>query len=155
MLEEEETIADVEELKKVPVIGFEDVDGEEDVEVFIDGLGDGGGEIPEVIVDKGPGINEFVFVEEQPKPINMAEISKAIGYPQAAKDAGIMGNVVIRVLVNEKGAYVRHKVINSVHPLLDKAVEKQLAKLQFTPAIQGGKPIKFWVNIPFRFTVVN
>ena len=152
--EEEETIAEVEELKEAPVIGFEDKEGDDEVG-FLEGDIEGDADVPEVIVEKEPDINEFIFVEEQPKPVNMAEIQKAIGYPQVARDAGIEGAVVIRVLVNEKGRYLRHKIINSVHPVLDKAVEKQLPNLRFTPAIQGGKPIKFWVNIPFNFKLIN
>ena len=78
-----------------------------------------------------------------------------IGYPQIARDAGIEGRVIIRVLVDEHGNYVRHRVISSVHPMLTKACAEHLAELQFTPAIQGGRPIKFWVNIPFMFTLIN
>ncbi|MEL7340987.1 MAG: energy transducer TonB, partial [Bacteroidota bacterium] len=78
-----------------------------------------------------------------------------IGYPQIARDAGIEGNVVVRVLVDKRGNYDKHKIITQVHPILTKAVEEHIAKLQFTPAIQGGKPIKFWVNIPFNFKLLN
>ncbi|MEL6592497.1 MAG: energy transducer TonB, partial [Bacteroidota bacterium] len=78
-----------------------------------------------------------------------------IGYPQIARDAGIEGNVVVRVLVDKRGNYDKHKIITQVHPILTKAVEEHISKLQFTPAIQGGKPIKFWVNIPFNFKLLN
>ena len=152
--EEEEEIKTMEELKEAPVISFEDKEGDDEVG-FLEGDIEGDAEVPEVIVEKEPDINEFIFVEEQPKPVNMADVQKAIGYPQVARDAGIEGAVVVRVLVNEKGNFLRHKIINSVHPVLDKAVEKQLPNLRFTPAIQGGKPIKFWVNIPFNFKLIN
>ena len=110
-----------------------------------------------MIVEKKaePDINAFVFAEEEPKPVNMSDIQKAIGYPQIARDAGIEGNVVVRVLVDELGNYKRHKIINQVHPILAKAVEKEINRLKFTPAIQGGKPIPFWVNIPFNFKLIN
>lgn len=152
--EEEQTIAEVDELKDAPNIGLEDKEGEE--EGFFDGEIDSEGEIPEVIkAEPEPDINAFIFAEEEPKPINMADIQKAIGYPQIARDAGIEGNVVVRVLVDELGNYSRHKVINQVHPILTKAVEEHVNKLRFTPAIQGGEPIKFWVNIPFSFKLLN
>jgi len=152
--EEEQTITEVEELKEAPNIGLEDKEGDD--EGFFDGEIDSEGEIPEVIqAEPEPDINAFVFAEEEPKPINMADIQKAIGYPQIARDAGIEGSVVVRVLVNEVGRYSRHKVINQVHPILTKAVEEHVGKLRFTPAIQGGKPIKFWVNIPFAFKLLN
>ena len=97
-----------------------------------------------------PDINAFVFAEEEPKPVMTDDIHQVLGYPQIARDAGIEGNVVVRVLVDEDGKYSRHKVINQVHPVLAKAVEEHVGNLRFTPAIQGGKPIKFWVNIPFK-----
>ena len=152
--EEEQTIAEVEELKEAPNIGLEDKEGED--EGFFDGEIDAEGEIPEVIqAEPEPDINAFIFAEEEPKPINMGDIQKAIGYPQIARDAGIEGNVVVRVLVDEAGRYNRHKIINQVHPVLTKSVEEHVGKLRFTPAIQGGKPIKFWVNIPFNFKLLN
>lgn len=152
--EEEQTIAEIEELKEAPNIGLEDKEGED--EGFFDGEIDAEGDIPEVIVaEPEPDINAFIFADEEPKPTNMGNIQKSIGYPQIAKDAGIQGNVVVRVLVDELGNYNKHRVINEVHPILTKAVEKHISRLKFTPAIQGGKPIKFWVNIPFAFKLLN
>lgn len=151
--EEEQTIADVQELEDAPNIGFEDKEGAD--EGFFEGEIDSEGDVPNVIVEQTPDINEFVFAEEEPTPVNMEDIRKLIGYPQIARDAGIEGNVVVRVLVDKKGNYSRHKIINQVHPILTKAVEEHIDKLTFSPAIQGGKPIPFWVNIPFSFKLLK
>ncbi|WNJ16703.1 energy transducer TonB [Pontibacter sp. G13] len=151
--EEDQTIATVEELEEAPAIGFEDKEGAD--EGFFDGEIDAEGDIPEVIVEQEPAMDAFVFAEEEPTPVNMDEIKQLVGYPQIARDAGIQGSVVVRVLVDKKGKYKRHKIINQVHPILAKAVEKHIDKLSFTPAIQGGKPIQFWVNIPFNFKLLN
>lgn len=152
-LEEDQTIAEVEELKEAPNIGLEDKEGSD--EGFFDGEIDADGDVPEVIVEQEPEINAFIFAEEEPQPINMDDIKKLIGYPQIARDAGIEGSVVVRVLVDKKGNYAKHRVINQVHPILEKAVTEHVNKLRFTPAIQGGKPIQFWVNIPFNFKLLN
>ncbi len=151
--QEDQTIADVKELEDAPNIGFEDKEGAD--EGFFDGEIDAEGDVPEVIVEQTPDINEFVFAEEEPTPVNMADIQKLIGYPQIARDAGIEGTVVVRVLVDKSGNYDRHRVINQVHPILTKAVEEHIDKLRFSPAIQGGKPIPFWVNIPFNFKLLK
>ena len=151
--EEDQTIAEVEELQEAPNIGLEDKDGAD--EGFFDGEIDAEGEIPEVIVEQEPAMDAFIFAEEEPAPVNMDDIKKLIGYPQIARDAGIEGNVVVRVLVDKKGNYGKHRIINQVHPILAKAVEEHVPKLKFTPAIQGGKPIQFWVNIPFNFKLLN
>lgn len=152
--EEEATITEIKELEEAKNIGLDDVEGVDEA-AFFDGVEDGGGDVPQVIVEQVPDINAFIFAEEEPVPVNMEEIKKMIGYPQLARDAGIEGQVVIRVLVDKNGNYARHRIINQVHPILAKACEEQLHKLKFTPAIQGGKPIQFWVNIPFNFKLMN
>ncbi len=151
--EEDQTIVEVEELNEAPNIGLEDQEGEE-FGVFT-GEVDGEGEEFDVVVDKTPDPSEFIFADELPQPINMEDIKKLIGYPQIARDAGIQGNVVVRVLVDKKGNYRDHRMINQVHPILAKAVVSKLPQLRFTPAIQGGKPIQFWVNIPFNFKLID
>ncbi len=61
----------------------------------------------------------------------------------------------MRVLVDKTGKYKKHVVLKDPHPILTKAVEKKLGKLQFTPGIQGGQPIKVWVTIPFDFKLLK
>lgn len=90
-------------------------------------------------------------INTEPVPLNMQEIKRRIGYPPVAKEAGIEGKVLLRILVDEKGNYMRHKIINSAHPLFDREIEKYISELRFTPAIQNGKPTKFWVNLPLNF----
>ncbi len=102
-----------------------------------------------------PDINQFVAVDFPPEPINMNEIKTAIGYPQAAIDSNIFGVVVVRVLVDEKGAYVKHKIIKSPSSVLSDAVSAKLSALSFTPAMVGSKAIKFWVNVPFHFRLTE
>ncbi|MFN0202292.1 MAG: energy transducer TonB [Bacteroidia bacterium] len=111
---------------------------------------DNGG-CPKVEKPAEPDPNKFIFVQEQPKPVNMDDVRKAIGYPQVAREAGIEADVQLRILVDEFGNYVKHLVTKPGHPLLLKEVEKHVTGLKFSPAVQGGKPIKFWVNIPFKF----
>ncbi|MDB4285912.1 energy transducer TonB [bacterium] len=151
-LEEEEEMVSIDSLKPNVVIGFENIEGEDEGVIEIPDEGDG--EEP-VIEAAEPDINAFIFDAEEPKPRNMDDIRKMIGYPEIAKDAGIEGQVVVRVLVDKLGNYKKHKVIKKVHPILAEACEKQVPKLKFTPAIQGGKPIPFWVNIPFKFKLLN
>ena len=122
--------------------------------------------IPQQILDKDnlpsslqvieePEFNEFIFAEKEPEALNMEDIQRLIIYPQIARDAGIQGSVVVRILVDEQGRYVKHRVINNPHPILTKAVERELEKLVFSPAIRDGKPMRFWVNIPFNFKLLN
>ena len=143
------TIETVERLEQAPNFGHETVEGEDIALPFDGDLVDG--DVPEVIVsgDIGPGI--FISVDEEPVAVNIDDIKSLIGYPQLAADADVEGVMVARILVDKLGNYKKHIVIRDAHPLLQDEVEKHLSKLKFTPAIQGGRPISFWVNVPFRF----
>ncbi|MEZ4685342.1 MAG: TonB family protein [Bacteroidia bacterium] len=106
-------------------------------------------------LNQEPDINAFFFVDEEPQPTNMEEVRQLIGYPPEAVEQDIQGQVVVRMLVGEDGSYIRHKVIMQGDPILATAVEAQVAKLKFKPAISNGKPLKFWVNIPFAFKLIG
>ena len=106
-----------------------------------------------VAPEPAPDINDFVFAEEEPKPINLPEIRAKIGYPAEAAEAGIEGMVMVRMQVGPKGNYAKHKVMREGHPLLKKAVEAYIQKLAFTPYIFQGKPQPFWVQVPFHFAL--
>ncbi len=138
-------------------IGLEDIEGDDDAapEILdIDEIGDGDGPV-EIQVKKNtdPDPNEFVFLEKQPKPVNMDQLKKQIDYPQMARDAGISGRVVFRVLIDEQGKYKKHKVMRSPHKWLTDACVEHISKLRFTPGIQAGKPIPVWVTVPFDFKI--
>ncbi|MEL6672300.1 MAG: M56 family metallopeptidase [Bacteroidota bacterium] len=96
-----------------------------------------------------------IEIENPPQPSNMMEIRRSIGYPKAAREAGIEGQVVMRILVGEKGEYIRHEEVTSYIEHLSEAVEAQLPQLSFEPATLDGKPKKFWVNIPFAFKLLK
>ena len=153
-VEEDQTIEEVEELASATNISTEDVEGD-DIHFFTREIEGGDGYIPDVVSSQEPDISTIIFVEEEPQPVNMADIQQEIGYPEPAVHADIQGMVVLRILVDEKGKYVKLKVINEGHPVLSRAVETQIHKLSFTPAIQSNRPIKFWVNVPFRFKLLN
>lgn len=97
------------------------------------------------------GPNDFMLVDKEPVPMNLAEVNKMIGYPPDAIASKIEGKVIARILVDEKGTYVKHIILKDPHPILTNAVESKISNLTFKPAIQNGKPIKLWYTIPFDF----
>lgn len=97
----------------------------------------------------------FRYAEKEPILLNMNVVAAKIGYPIIARDAGIEGIVIARVLVDENGDYEKHKYIKKIHPILVTSIDAHIAELKFTPAISDGKPIKFWVNIPFEFKLLE
>lgn len=105
--------------------------------------------------EDAPDIDEFVFAEEEPQPLNMEVVRDSIGYPEESVAAGEQGTVIARVLVDTTGRYLDHKIVKYAATPLVLAVEEHLPDLQFSPAIANGQKIKFWVNIPFNFKLVD
>lgn len=91
----------------------------------------------------------FVAVEKNPEPIQLV---KPV-YPEIAQRAGLTGSVVLRVLVNKEGKPMRTAVIKADNDIFVEPAKEAAMKTLFTPAIQNGKPITCWVNIPFRFSL--
>jgi len=93
--------------------------------------------------------------DQEPQPLNIHEIRIEIGYPTLARDAGISGDLELRILISKEGNYVTHRITKSIHPILLHAVESKVHKLRFKPAIQEGRPVPAWINIPFSFKLVD
>jgi periplasmic protein TonB len=151
------TLHHIDSLAAAPNLGLRELSGREG-DIFADwtGTGQHKHDIPQVIRETSlPGPGDFRVVEEAPIPVNLADLRKLIGYPQLALNARIEGTVLLRVLVGLDGSYQRHLVVRTDHPILTQAVEQHIDRLTFTPAIQGGKPVYFWVNIPFVFRAID
>lgn len=151
----EESIINVDTFKKTNVdAGVKNVEGDPNA-LFLVGDAEGEGEGPvEIVEDKEPSADEFIAVEKEPAPVNMDEIKKRIGFPPAAREAGISGKVILRILVDKEGNYNKHVVVRQAHPMLTTEVLKHVKDLKFTPGIQAGKPIRVWVTIPFDFKII-
>ncbi|MBX7243369.1 MAG: energy transducer TonB [Bacteroidia bacterium] len=100
-----------------------------------------------------PAPNVCYFIEKRGEVLNLDSVMTLIGYPEMAKEAGIEGDVVLRIQVDENGRYVKHIVSKQVHPVLLKAVENNVKYLRFSPSYQGNSPVKLWLYVPFRFRI--
>ncbi|MBX3102572.1 MAG: energy transducer TonB [Bacteroidetes bacterium] len=154
---EETTIKSTEELlDKDADIGKKDVEGDPNAdrmpERIPDNVGNGSGDKVPVPV-KEPDPNAFVAVERQPVAVNMDDIKKRIKYPEVAREMGLEGKVMLRIMIDEEGNPKKHLVLRSPHPSFTDAAVKEIYNLKFTPAIQGGKPIVFWATVPIDFSL--
>ena len=89
-------------------------------------------------------------VDEFPEPI-----TKVLPiYPEIAREAGVAGTVVVRVLVGKDGrvrdAFVEPK---SSLLLLDGEALEAARRWVFKPAMTHNHPVSVWVTIPMRFTL--
>ena len=105
-----------------------------------------------LIEEKEPDFNEYDPDVEEPEPLNLGDVWKLVRYPN---QVCIEGTVVVRILVDKEGYYRKHKMLKDIHPILKQAVEPHLHKLRFRPTMKDGKPIMYWVNIPFRFKLAE
>lgn len=94
---------------------------------------------------------EDVRAEKEPQILNYAEVLRQLQYPEHLKKKGIEGKVILRVLIDGQGKYVRHIVAESPHEDLTKAAESVLPEFRFAPAESKGKPVNYWVALPVAF----
>lgn len=104
-----------------------------------------------LVAQEYPDINAFIYVDKEPKPVNLQEVRDMIGYPEEAIKNELEGTIVVRILVDETGDYVRHKIIPEKSNILATAVSEHVPMLRFLPAQRGDSMVAHWLNIPFRF----
>jgi len=153
--EPEVTIASVDTIQKID-IGTKNIIGDDDAPptIGITEIGGKGNKPIEVeVAEKEPDPDAFIIVEKKPEPVNMDEFKRLIVYPPLLKEMGTNGTVFVRVLIGKDGKVKRHIIKRTPHELMSDEVVKHLSKLRFTPAIQAGKPVEHWANVPVRFNL--
>ena len=98
----------------------------------------------------GPDIEivPYYKVEVKPKPV-FNPIPK---YPELAKQAGIEGTTVVKMLVDVDGSVREVKILKSSgNQMLDQAALAAARQSKFTPAKQRDKFVRVWVSRPFKF----
>ncbi len=91
--------------------------------------------------------DDFVVSQEKPKLTHYQQPD----YPEMARASQLEGTVVVKVLVGPDGAVRQAVVIQSVHPLLDRAAREAALRCRFSPGKQRGIAVKAWMAIPFVF----
>ena len=94
-----------------------------------------------------PHAGDFYLPDQLPVPQNYDVVRNEV----RERHAGRGGTLVVRVLVDEQGRYVDHRVLRSGHPDFRNSVEELLPQLYFTPAYHQGEAVQAWVNVPFWF----
>lgn len=73
-------------------------------------------------------------------------------YPALARQAGIEGRVVVKVVIDKAGKVIEASVLSSdVTPSMEKSALQAARKCRFKPAKQGSMTVKATVAIPFDF----
>lgn len=101
-------------------------------------IGDGDGGLPSP--------DDYVAFEKEPELVSIRDPD----YPDLAREAGVEGTVLIRVLVGEDG-FVKDQIIVQSVPMLDDAAAGAAQTAVFKPALQKDKPVAVWMVIPIEF----
>lgn len=79
-----------------------------------------------------------------------AKVRKQAHYPQLARDAGIEGEVVVSVLIDESGLPLSVSVVSG-HPLLRDWATRAAIQWEFEPVMEAGVPVMASGFLTFKF----
>lgn len=99
---------------------------------------------------------QFIPYNEAPEPIGGYGVILAnLEYPSIAHKAGIEARVVVGVLIDEHGNYVKTQILSTTNAMMgfDEAAQKAVMAVKWKPAKQHDKAVKAWVSIPVRFSL--
>lgn len=106
---------------------------------IVGGTGDGSGEVE-------PPAKGFTYLEEL--PVLVTRVLPL--YPAIARDAGMEGRVLVRMLVGVDGRVRRAEVEESM-AMFDDAALVAARQWVFTPAKTDGHAVMAWVRVPMVF----
>lgn len=77
---------------------------------------------------------------------------KEMQYPEYAREHGIQGRIRLRFMISRDGEVSDIRVLNGIHPLLDKNCVALIRKAKFTiPPKINGQPVSICVTMPFTY----
>ena len=91
----------------------------------------------------------FYAFDEAPRPIRVVEPV----YPELAQKAELEGEVILQILIDEKGNVIDTRLLKGVGGVLDEAAREAALKSKFTPAKQRDVPVRVWIAYPVRFVL--
>ncbi|MEQ1833876.1 MAG: energy transducer TonB [Candidatus Eisenbacteria bacterium] len=95
-----------------------------------------------------PVYGDYVFVEELPEAIKRVPPQ----YPDAPREAGVQGTVMVQVLVDTHGKVLDTRVVKSI-PGLDEAATDAVKQWAFRPGMANGRPVACWLGVPVKFSL--
>lgn len=88
-----------------------------------------------------------------PPTYSIEQLRQLVQYPELMRSNGIEGKVNLSVHVDADGTVLDVVPRGATHPgFVDEAV-KTVRRLEFTPGVRDGQPIRMWVTIPIHFTL--
>jgi protein TonB len=95
--------------------------------------------------------DEPISLPEEAEPPDCSEGNPSPLYPDAARAAGILGKVFLKIVISESGEVTDVKALKG-EPLLIEAALAAVKQWKCKPAMLDGKPIAVYKIQPFSFT---
>jgi TonB family protein len=98
--------------------------------------------------DQGAGL--FAKVDKMPRVISRSRVR----YPETARKQGLVGHVLLRFHLDEKGGMSQLHVVQAEPPgVFEKAALAAVREWRFAPAEKNGVPVAYWVELPMPFVL--
>ncbi len=101
----------------------------------------------------------FIAFDSPPQPIGglAASLQKYIQYPQIARRAGVEGQVIVGVLIDEIGNSLKTTILKDSGSNIgfEAAAQDAVMKIKWIPAKQRDKPVKVWIYVAVRFKMTE
>lgn len=107
--------------------------------------GEGGSRVEDPIEEVEPK----AFEPREVDPVVVRSVMPA--YPALAIQAGLEGNVFIKVWVDKSGQVRKAGVVKSDGVIFEEPALIAARQWVFTPALMQDRPVSVWVTIPIRF----
>lgn len=96
----------------------------------------------------------FAPMSTRPRILNQAEVARRLeaAYPSALRDAGVGGEILLPVHIDETGTLLEARVAGSSgFDGLDRAALRVSRAFRFSPALNRDRPVAVWIALPVRF----
>lgn len=101
----------------------------------------------------GPSFTPFTVA---PRILNGPEVAEVMQreYPPVLREAGIGGEVILWVHVDERGSPEESRVFRtSGFEEIDEAARRVVQRIRFSPALNGDRNVPVWIQFPLTFRV--
>jgi TonB family protein len=94
-------------------------------------------------------------VDEPPRLSNASDVRRQLArnYPPLLRDAGISGDVSMRLLVLSNGTVEPESttILTTAHEQFNDAAFRTVRRMRFRPGMVGNSPVHVWIEYPVEF----
>lgn len=105
---------------------------------------------------KAEAVGRFAPVTTNPQILNPEEVARRLQreYPPTLRDAGVGGEVLLHLHIDENGELVEARISGSSGlQALDRAALRVSEAFRFSPALNRDTPVPVWVALPVLFEI--